>query len=99
ITTASFQITTTGSNNVAGFSVARADSFTTGRFGTYGLLDVDGNTSQLWDEMGITGNSAAGERVSGANPQFDTATRTIDLSNESESIASGIISVTGSSLA
>ncbi|MBB5353120.1 hypothetical protein HNR46_003373 [Haloferula luteola] len=98
ITTATFQITQTGSNNVAGFPVSRSDTWTTGRFGSYGLLDVAGNTSQTWGETAITGDSIGSEVVSGLNPQLDTTTRTIDFNSDTESKIDAVISVTGTNL-
>lgn len=98
IDSAIFQVTKTTTANIAGYVVVRNDSITTGRFGSYGLLDVSGNTAQNWDEAALTGNSLGSERNSGANPQFDTGTRTVDLNGATETLLSSatVVEVSGS---
>lgn len=101
IDSAVFQVTKTTTTNIAGFAVVRNDAITTGRFGSYGLLDASGNTAQNWDETALTGNSLGSERISGANPQFDTSTRTVDLNAATETLLSSatVVEVSGSSVA
>lgn len=63
-------------------TAARNDTLNGGRFATYGLLDVAGNTPQTWGEttLSFAGTSAVGlERNADTNLQFDTTTRTISL--------------------
>ena len=101
IDSAVFRVTKTTTTNIAGFVVVRNDAITTGRFGSYGLLDVAGNTAQNWDETTLTGNSLGSERNSGANPQFDSGTRTVDLNAATETLLSSatVVEVSGSSVA
>ena len=92
IESASFTVAKTTTANIAGFAVVRSDAITTGRFGSYGLLEVDGNTSQTWSETALTGNNLGSERVSGLNPQFDSA-RTVDLNVATETLLASATSV------
>lgn len=100
VTSAAFQVFQTSPNNIAGFPVSRSDTWTTGRFGTSGLLDQAGNTSQTWDETTLTGDTIGAELAQGVNPQFDTAIpRTVDFNGESETVSAGLIEVSGGTLA
>jgi MYXO-CTERM domain-containing protein len=100
IESASFTVTKTTTANIAGFTVVRNDTITTGRFGSYGLLEVDGNTSQAWGETALTGNNLGAERVSGTNPQFDS-NRTVDLNAATETLlnSSTAVQVSGTLVA
>lgn len=100
IDSAVFQVTKGTTANIAGFSVVRNDTITTGRFGSYGLLDVSGNTAQNWSESTLTSSLLGSERISGSNPQFDTSSRTIDLNTATETLLSSatVVEVSGSPL-
>lgn len=97
IGSASLHLMRQATTNIAGYPVNRSDTITTGRFGSYGLLDVSGNTSQTWDEATITGDSLGAELASGANPQIDSATRAIDFNTDTETIIGGNIYTAGGS--
>nr|WP_246418163.1 autotransporter-associated beta strand repeat-containing protein [Haloferula luteola] len=75
-------------NTNEGVPSVRNDSLTTGRFGVWGLLDVDGNTPQTWDENGLTSSTLGSERISNTNPQLDTALpRTWSFDDMGESVS------------
>lgn len=97
IDSAVFQVTKGSTANIASFAVVRSDAITTGRFGSYGLLDVAGNTDQTWEETVLTGDGLGAELVQGNNPQFDSATRTIDLNLATETLLSSstVVEVSG----
>lgn len=100
IDSAVFQVTKGTTANIANFNVVRNDTITTGRFGSYGLLDVSGNTDQNWSETTLTSALLGSERISGANPQFETSSRTIDLNAATETLLSSstVVEVSGSPL-
>lgn len=88
ITSATLTLTKGAAANIASFPVVRNDTITAGRFGVFGLLDVDGNTAQNWGETVLTadGTNGVGSEVSGgANPQFDVD-RTLSLDGVGEFI-------------
>lgn len=99
IDSAVFQVTktTTAAITTPAYPVVRNDTITSGRFGSYGLLDVAGNTSQVWDETALTADGLGAERVSGLNPQLDSTTRTIDFNTATETLLSSatVVQVSG----
>lgn len=97
IDSAAFQVAKTTTANIAGFTVVRNDTITTGRFGSYGLLDVAENTAQTWGETDLTGNTLGAERNSGANPQFETVSRTVDFNGATETLLNSatVVEVSG----
>lgn len=79
----------------------RTDTLTTGRFATYGLLDMSGNTPQNWGETTLTGDTIGAEFIGIAAVDIDTSTRTVSFDGVGESISGGggvgsTASVTGS---
>ncbi len=93
ITGATLTFTKTTNSQTDGNTVSgggRNDTLTTGRFATYGLLDVAGNTPQDWVETSLTWNDVGDEQIAASNTQFDTVTRTVSFDEINEVITGGI---------
>lgn len=104
ITEASFSLAKVSPNPVNssfGTHSDNTDTIVEGRFAAYGLLNVDGNTPQNWDESTLNGDGIGSEIDltvwTGVSNQFDGA-RTVDLDGY-ETITGGTnVTVSGSAL-
>lgn len=78
----------------------RSDTLNTGRFATYGLLEVAGNTPQTWGETtlvfsGGTENIGS-EYIAANNTSFDTTTRTVSFDGVAETVSGSGVGATAS---
>lgn len=72
---------------VDGLGSTRSDGITTGRFGVFGLNEVDGNTAQDWNETTLSFDSGRGSEWTSANT-FDPARVTnLDGTNGDEFVS------------